>query len=72
MNLAFHSGLRKRKAAPKTRKDFTENTTMKRFPALVGLALYCSERRGKSAAPSAKPEGGIRFAFPPYKPWTGN
>jgi hypothetical protein len=38
MNLAFHPGLRKRKAAPKTGKDFTENTTMKRFPALVALA----------------------------------
>jgi hypothetical protein len=38
MNLSFRSGPRKRKAAPKTGKDFTENTTMKRFPALVALA----------------------------------
>src|SRR5712691_210268 len=41
MNLAFHSGLCKRKAAPKTGKHFTGNTTMKRFPALAVLAAVC-------------------------------
>src|SRR5712691_9069623 len=37
MNLAFQSGLCKRKAAQKTGKHFTGNTTMKRFPALATL-----------------------------------
>src|SRR5712691_7567758 len=44
MNLAFQAGLCKRKAAQKTGKHFTGNTTMKRFPALatlVAVLIWC-------------------------------